>query len=338
MARAQVESQLEMTGLEEAVRQIEEFGGHETTVRRRVKLVQTEHEIRSALPTPDDVMFNYSGLCQTFLPHSRPADNHTPWRRQNGNFILRVMPGAMTRNDSLRAHEHNTDYVGVPYGPKARLIMFHLQTEGRKSRHVSLGKNLSAFLQSLGLPRTGGPRGSIAQVREQCLRIARCHFTMEWLARSSNGKVSQQIITDIRIVDGLEVKFTSDDWSGEVVLNKEFHNHLVEHAVPLDRRAISMLAGNSLALDLYAYLTYRLPRIPKGERPHLSWGDLRDQIGCGYSETKSLSRKVREVIHVVQRAYPDANVTVTQNGLLMQKSPPSVPRLDDDRKLMLISG
>jgi Plasmid encoded RepA protein len=338
MARARVDTQLEMTGLGEAVRQIEEFGGHEAVVSRRIRLVQSEQEIRSALPTPDDVMFNYSGLCQTFLPHSRPADNHTPWRRQNGNFILRVMPGAMTRDSVLRPGVEQNDYVGVPYGPKARLIMFHLQTEGRKSRHVSLGKNLSAFLQSLGLPRTGGPRGSIAQVREQCLRIARCHFTMEWLAKGENGKVSQQIITDIRIVDGLEVKFTTDDWSGEVVLNREFHNHLIEHAVPLDRRAISMLAGNSLGLDLYVYLTYRLPRIPRGEKPHLSWGDLRGQIGSSYSETKSLARKVREVMHDVQKAYPDANVAITQHGLLMQRSPPSVPKLEDDRKLVVIGG
>jgi len=324
-----------MTGLEEAVRQIEEFGGHDTAVRHRVRLVHTEHQIRSALPTPDDVMFNYSGLCQTFLPHRRPAENDTPWRRQNGNFILSVMPGHMTRDNVPGASEKKVNFVGVPYGPKARLIMFHFQTEGRKSRHVSLGKNLTAFVQSLGFRRTGP---DMAMVREQCLRIARCYFTMEWLQRGVNGKVAHQIITDIRIVDGLEVKFASDDWSGEVALNKEFHEHLVEHAVPLDRRAISMLAGNCVGLDLYVYLTYRLPRIPTGQRVHLSWGDLSDQIGSGYSDPAGLARKIREIMPVVRRAYPDANVADTKNGLMMQWSPPSVPRLDDDRKLIVVGG
>src|SRR3712207_7587267 len=51
----------------------------------------------------------------------------------------------------------------------------------------SLGPSMSAWIRSLGLPVTGGPRGTIQAIREQSLRIARCEFTLQWTARSENG-------------------------------------------------------------------------------------------------------------------------------------------------------
>jgi len=120
----------------------------------------------SALPAAEDLAFLHSGLAQTCLPHSRPADDRGVWRRQSGRFSLLVQPGVIDDGRGVR-------HVGVPYGSRARLIMLHLQSEGLKSRTVSLGPTLSAFLRSLGLPVSGGPRGSIVAIREQSMRIAR---------------------------------------------------------------------------------------------------------------------------------------------------------------------
>ena len=54
---------------------------------------------------------------------------------------------------------------------------FFLVLEGRldielEDRTVSLGPSMSAWIRSLGLPVTGGPRGTIQAIREQSLRIA----------------------------------------------------------------------------------------------------------------------------------------------------------------------
>ena len=165
-----VEHQLEIDGLSEAKRRVETSptsGGVRTRILNRI---DTTHDLLTALPTTDDLLFNHSGLCQTFLPHSRLSSNQAVWKRESGRFILMVQPGVLATpslGGRKRISSGESDYVGVPYGTKARLIMFHLQTEGVKSRTVPLGKNLSAFLRSLDLPRTGGPRGSINQVREQ---------------------------------------------------------------------------------------------------------------------------------------------------------------------------
>jgi hypothetical protein len=315
----------------EQARRLAEVHGTKAQRTRALNRVETLHELLSALPTADDLTFNHSGLCQTSLPHVRPSTNTTVWKRQSGRFTLMIRPGVMKGIHSRVPPTHpvaagEEDYVGVPYGPKARLIMFHLQTEGLKSRTVSLGKNLSGYLRSLGLEVRGGPRGTIAPVREQALRIGRCTFTMQWDAEDGN----RTLITDTSIVEGMELWNTSsEDWSGEVQLSQRFHDHLREHAVPLDRRGIALLSNNSLALDLYALFAYRLPRL-KGPLK-LTWDQVRGQLGSETS-VKDLARKVRSFLPMVKRAYPNADIDVVmQTGrspglLVMKPSPPPVPK------------
>ena len=303
--------------------------GVRTRARNRV---DTLHGLLSALPTSEDLTFNHSCLCQTSLPHSRPVSNTAVWKRQNGRFTLMIRPGVMsgvTSTVTIRGkvpEKGEEDYVGVPFGPKARLIMFHLQTEGLKSRTVPLGKNLSAFLRSLGLEVRGGPRGTIKPIREQALRIGRCTFTMQWDAQDG----ARTIIIDSNIVEGMDLwNPGSEDWSGEVQLSQRFHDHLREHAVPLDRRGIALLSNNSLGLDLYALFAHRLPRLKTSLR--LTWEQLGGQIGSE-SEPKELARKVRETLPNVLRAYPNAKVEVeaqqgrTPGHLILYPSPPAVPK------------
>ena len=74
------------------------------------------------------------------------------------------------------------------------------------------------------------------------------------------------IIRDQRLVSGLSLWQGQEDgdgpgWSATVELTSEFHEHLRQHAVPLARDAIAHLKDNSLGLDLYTLLAYRLQRL-----------------------------------------------------------------------------
>ena len=203
--------------------------------------------------------------------------------------------------------------------------MIHLQSEGVKSPAVNLGKSLSAFLRSLGLSVTGGARGSINAIREQSLRIARCGITMQWSENQTDGS-RRIVMADTRIVEGLDLthKQTGDEWSSVVHLSQAFHEHLKEHAVPLDKRGISYLSGNSLGLDLYCLLAHRLPRL--NNNLHLRWAALQSQIGSTERAGFSLAQRIREVMPDVMTAYPEAKVEVTSHGLLLKPSLPAVPK------------
>lgn len=326
-----IASQLELHGLEETRRRMSAESAIGSEREKLLQQVDMTHTLMTELPGADDLSFLHSGLCQTCLPHSRPTSNIAVWRRSSGRFSLIVSPGIVdeappaARGRQPTPVEIERMYVGVPYGSKARLILIYLQTEGMRSRTVSLGPTLSAFLRSLGLPVSGGPRGSIRAIREQSLRIARCTFTMQWTDVDANG-AERTLISDSKIVDGLELwrSAKGEEWTGTVELGARFHEHLREHAVPLDKRGIAHLSGNSLGLDLYALFAYRLPRLSK--EVHLRWTNLQAQLGAELRETKELARRVREVMPDVATAYPHANVEVTATGLLLKPSKPAVPK------------
>ena len=94
--------------------------------------------------------------------------------------------------------------------------------------------------------------------------------------------------------------------------------------MPLDRRGIAHLSGNSLGLDLYALFAYRPPRLTR--ETHLRWTHLQEQLGADLKGTKELARRVREVMPDVATAYPHANIDVTSTGLVLRPSKPAVPK------------
>jgi len=306
-----ISTQLELLGLDETIRQAEAMTSSAAERKRVRQRIETMHEVLSAIPDGEDLGFQHAGLCQTFLPHSKPKSNTDIWKRRSGDFTLSVSPGAV-----------RGEWVGVPYGAKARLILIHLQTEGIKSRTVHLGDNLSAFLRSLGLARTGGERGTISMVRQQTTRLLRCKFTMEWegLSKGRRGVGIQDIP-----ISNKQMLWTGDrdDWSATLELTTEFHEHLKEHAVPLDKRGIAHLAGNSLGLDLYALLAYRLPQLRQST--HIRWASLKAQIGAEYKDPYDLAKRVRAALVDVFVAYPHAKVEATTTGLTLRPSEPSVP-------------
>ena len=80
-------------------------------------------EILAAYGGDEDVgipNFLYSGWCMTALPHSRIPDDEA-WRLENGNVVLLVEPGRRAKPGEA------DEFVGVPYGPTAELIMIYLQ-------------------------------------------------------------------------------------------------------------------------------------------------------------------------------------------------------------------
>jgi len=183
---------------------------------------------------------------------------------------------------------------------------------------------MSAWIRSLGLPVTGGHKGTIQAVREQTVRIATCSFSFQWSGNDAQGNSSQRV-QNARIVDGMELWQAAGDsskWATTVQLSEEFYLHLREHAVPLDQRAIAHLARGSLGLDLYAFFAHRPHRLK--DPVTLGWNTLADQFGDDGS-TYRTAQRIRETLPEVRAVYPSLNVDITRRGLVLHRSPPPVP-------------
>ena len=200
--------------------------------------------------------------------------------------------------------------------------MLYLQTEALRtnSREIELGKSLRNWLSRLGIP-IGGK--SLKDVREQAERISRCRLTFHVQAAGRAGLVNQNIMDTAMFVDG------ADPAQGSLFLetaklSETFYEQLRKHPVPLEEAAIRAINNNSMALDLYCWLAYRL-HVLTGPR-QVTWKALMGQFGGGYKEQFHFKPRFLENLSLAMAVYRDAKVDIDEKGLTLRPSRPPVPQ------------
>ena len=104
--------------------------------------------------------------------------------------------------------------------------------------------------------------------------------------------------------------------------------------MPIDEAAVRQIANNSMALDVYCWLAYRLHALP-GPTP-VSWAALYAQFGQGYARRDHFRGKFKETLELAMSVYPAADVTVAERGLLLK--PSRRPVAGKSARLSLVAG
>jgi hypothetical protein len=105
-------------------------------------------------------------------------------------------------------------------------------------------------------------------------------------------------------------------------LSEAFYDQLQRHPVPVEEAAIRAVNNNSMALDLYAWLAYRLHSIPN-PRP-ISWKALSAQFGQGYGRLDNFKARFVPNLKLALAVYPAAKVDIEDKGLVLHPSRPPV--------------
>jgi hypothetical protein len=304
--------------------QIEEFGVESTAQLARSKAERRRIETAAAMLADDgsDPGFLHSALCMVSLPARKPSDDTAEWFRTNGRVSLTI------NSTSIRLPDGTRQFFGIPYGPRARLIMIYLQTEAvrMKSPILSMGESLSDWMRSVGIEHiTGGKKGSIVQTYEQAKRLGFATFSLVWTKPDGSG---YGVIPNRTIIDKMDLWKGGDPrqgmlWPSEIELTASFYDSLREHAVPFPKEAIKRIKGSPLAIDLYVFLVYRLRRLSKNAL--VPWEELHVHLGAEYAEVRFFKRKAIEALRLALAAYPDARVEALEGGLLLKPSRAAVP-------------
>jgi hypothetical protein len=101
-------------------------------------------------------------------------------------------------------------------------------------------------------------------------------------------------------------------------LSEGFFQQLQKHPVPLEEAAIKALANNSQALDIYAWLAYRLHSLSE-PRP-ITWKALKGQFGLGIVAMNNFRRLFLPNLQLAMAVYPDAKVDVSGGGVVLHPS------------------
>lgn len=274
------------------------------------------------------------------MPYKDPKTD--AFTRQNGDFRLRIVAG----------YEG-----GIPYGIYPRLLMSWVTTEAvrKQSPVIELGDSLRIFLRDVLDLRSsgGGARGSATRVTEQMKRLFGSLVTAQY-----SGTQQQRgfVLRNVLIADGLELdeaeladidqpappaagadgtlwtpqaEHEAGQWRSKVRLSHGFFTECVENPVPIDLRAYKALRDSPLAMDVYTWLTYRMSYTQRRTRP-MRWESLMGQFGSGFNladpqqARRDFKKAFLRALKAVLVVYPEAQIEVTDNGLVLLPSRPHI--------------
>lgn len=237
-------------------------------------------------------------LAQATLPHKDPKCTY--FERGTSKVTL-----------SIIAHRR----YGMPYGMMPRLLLAWMCTEACRthSPELYLGRNQKEFLKKLQLPSDGK---YIKVLHKQTLALVRSQISIEI---SSAGAVAFENIQIAK--NGFEFwsPGQSDEeclWNSTVTLGADFYKAIRRAPVPLKMEALQALRKSPMAMDIYAWLVYRMftlnvaVRSGRHKEARIPWAGLKCQFGGGYEDTpqgvRSFKANFLKQLRGVLLYYPEA--------------------------------
>lgn len=288
--------------------------------------------------------FMHRALVNTAMPYKDPKSR--VFERRNGSFTLSILAG----------------YAGgIPYGIYPRLLMSWVSTEvvRTKSPELELGESLAGFLRDvLNVSSSGGKHGTSTRVAEQMKRLFGAQIVAVDAGQPGRRPFKLRNMAVVNEMDLDETDFerrlssptdgagesplakpggqrlwtpqhaNQSGWKSRVLLTEYFYEEILNSPVPIDLRAYRVLRGSPLAMDVYAWLTYRMSYLRKPSK--IIWVLLMAQFGSNYSGERAVldfKRNFLQALNAVLIAYPQAKVKVMDDGLLLLPSAPHVAKL-----------
>lgn len=250
-------------------------------------------------------------MVQATMPHSRPRGNE--FTRRNGNLTMTIMAPVK---------------FGLPYGTIPRLLLAWITTEAVRTRRreLLLGPTLGSFMRELEMVPTGGRWGTIPRLRGQMRSLFAASISCSYT--DARGDLGEAMSVARRYALWWDPKSPEQTalalWTSSVTLSEDFFEEITRHPIPVDLAALRTLKRSPMALDIYAWLTYRMSYLRKPAT--VPWELLGLQFGSEYTRPRAFREYFIRALGRVVTVYPAARVKPTEAGLLLAPSPTSIPR------------
>ena len=268
-----------------------------------------------------DIGYLHGVMMQCFLPQKAlPIEQHI-FQSRHGRCTLVIRAGLLADT----APTHDFVLCRIPFGAKARIIMPYIvgYAVTRKTTVIDMGKSLRRFMQAVRMPISGQNGKAIT---DQVNNIAAADFMLgEW----SEDRVS----TKYRRVAS-EITFWLERkpdqltfWNPEMVLSNEFFEAIQTRRVPVDMEHLVRLAGSPRRMDLYCWLSYRLPKVPEGKGTSVPLKYLQPIFAPDMdpkTSTRLFKQRVKADLTAIRQVYSGFNVDIQGDLLRLNSSPPPV--------------
>src|SRR3954468_18582130 len=157
-------------------------------------------------------------------------------------------------------------------------------------------------------------------VRDQAERLSRCRMSFTIKQGNRTGLVNQNLLDTSMFVEDESAQGSL--FIETATLSDMFFQQLKKHPVPIEETAVRQIANNSMALDLYCWLAYRLHALT--EPTPIGWRSLHLQFGRGVKRLDHFKDQFKETLALATAVYPDSDVEVHERGVTLRPSRPPV--------------
>jgi hypothetical protein len=273
-------------------------------------------------PGSDDVTFTHAVFAQCFLPIRKLPKSQKLYEVRHGRAALAVLAGALLEPASKRFVA-----MDIPSGSAARVALAHINNHIIRSKSldeavaVPMGESLRDFMDYQGV-NICGTNGKELSRQIHNLAAARISLGV-W-----SGEHARQI--NAQIADTIDFWLEKDRrqrtlWQPIMRVSEPYATAVREHCVPHDMRALIGLYKNTRAMDIYVWLSYRLPRIPNHHPLFLRYVDLKPVFGTSIRELRKFRELFRHALRDALAWYRDARVGIEPDGIRLFNSPSPVP-------------
>jgi len=282
--------------------------------KTNLRLIEAREAITSDIWGSPKV-YNHSFLCSTHLPYRALPDTQRTWSRSSGSVSMMLTAGSLPDTSGGFVE------MGLPYGAKARLLLLFLCSEAvlNKSRKIDIKDSFTAFARELGVSiNTRSLKDLQKQVNRMSCMGMRLRKDGENYVETFQASVFSKIRADYPKDSRQRILFPN-----YVEFSHEFYMSLVDHSVPLNKKAVHALSHTARGLDCYVWMSHRLWRLHKPTI--IRWSSLCFQFGTPQQDFKGFKRAFKKALAQALYVYPEAKVKVVDGGLYLKPSKPPIP-------------
>lgn len=248
------------------------------------------------------------------LPHRalRPGE---AWIKDFGHFAFVVEPLRQFFHGEMTGEQH-----GVPFGPRARLLLAYFLMESVDSPQLEVdrgGISANRWFENMGLS-IGGK--TYTALREQEQRVSTSRFMTTFRAQGYQGATWDDLYVSGMRGDISRGRAFAQQQRNMVRLSRPLFGELQRHPTRIPVEALARLSNQSLGLDIYLWLAFRLPLLTADE--WLCWDDLFRCFGTSYKYPRHFQPRFLEKLERVLEVYTGARVALADGGLWLRPSPP----------------
>lgn len=246
----------------------------------------------------------------SFLPQSKPDSPSV--RKTNGN-------------SSITVSASNGEWA---YGAAPRMFLIYIRSlikngsdRVNEEHHiVYLDDTYNSFCNSVGIKYSGSNKDNVMKMVEN---LATTSIVLKnW---STDGFIAHSFF----VANTVALNYGTDENKNSFIeFSPEMWALLTENCVPLNPSIVRQLRNDALALDVYQWLAFRAHAMRHETR--VTWEALLMQFKYDGYPMREFRRKFKRALEKIQLAWPELKVEVTETGVIVRSSLPSIQSANDD--------